>query len=267
MLREPIVAGQFYPSNPKRLREDLESYCKLSETLTEAKAIVAPHAGYVYSREVAGAVYGAIRIPKRAILLGPNHTGRGTPLSLYPAGEWRTPLGLVPIDDAINRSLLRECSELSEDRSAHLREHSLEVQLPFLQLRVPDIRFSAICIGTGAFAPLEALGHAVARTILSLKDSVLIVSSSDMTHYQPADFATSQDRFAIDRMLSVDPEGLYREVRDKGISMCGFAPTVAALTACRDLGATSGRLVRYATSGDVSGDFASVVGYAALLIA
>lgn len=267
MLREPVVAGQFYPSNPKRLREDLDSYCKFTGILTEAKAIIAPHAGYVYSGPVAGAVYGAIRIPARAILMGPNHTGRGTPLSLYPAGEWRTPLGLVPIDDEINQSLIRECAELCEDRSAHLREHSLEVQVPFLQLRAPDIRISAICVGTGAFASLEMLGHAVARTILSLKDSVLIVSSSDMTHYEPAKVAASQDRFAIDRILDVDPEGLYREVKDKGISMCGFAPTVATLTACRDLGATSGSLLRYATSGDVSGDFTSVVGYAALLIA
>jgi MEMO1 family protein len=267
MLREPVVAGQFYPSNPKRLRDDLDSYCRFSGTLTEAKAIVAPHAGYMYSGPVAGAVYGAIQIPTRAILLGPNHTGRGTPLSLYPAGEWRTPLGLVQIDDEINRRLMQECTELSEDQTAHLREHSLEVQVPFLQLRVPDIRISAVCIGTGAFATLETLGHALARTILSIKDPVLIVSSSDMTHYAPADVAASQDRFAINKMLAVDPKGLYREVKDKGISMCGFAPTVAALTACRDLGATSGRLMRYATSGDVSGDFASVVGYAALLIA
>jgi MEMO1 family protein len=267
MLREPVVAGQFYPSNPKRLREDLDSYCKFSGALTDAKAIVAPHAGYVYSGPVAGAVYGAIRIPKRAILLGPNHTGRGAPLALYPAGEWRTPLGLVPIDDEINQSLIRECGELSEDRSAHLREHSLEVQIPFLQLHVRDLRISAICVGTGAYASLELLGHAVARAILSSKDPVLIVSSSDMTHYEPANVAASRDKFAIDRILTVDPEGLYREVRDKGISMCGFAPTVAALTACRDLGATAGRLMRYANSGDVSGDFASVVGYAALLIA
>jgi MEMO1 family protein len=267
MLREPVVAGQFYPSNPKRLREDLNSYCGFSGTLAEAKAIVSPHAGYMYSGPVAGAVYGAIRIPTRAILLGPNHTGRGTPFSLYPAGEWRTPLGLVPIDDEINQSLIRECTGLSEDQSAHLREHSLEVQVPFLQLRVPDIRISAICVGSGDLAALEALGHAIARTVLSLKDAVLIVSSSDMTHYAPANIAASQDKFAIDRMLAVDPGGLYREVKDKEISMCGFAPTVAALTACRDLGATSGRLMRYATSGDVSGDFASVVGYAALLIA
>jgi MEMO1 family protein len=267
MLREPVVAGQFYPSNPKRLREDLDSYCRFSGALIEAKAIVAPHAGYMYSGPVAGAVYGAIQIPKRVILLGPNHTGKGAPISLHPAGEWRTPLGLVPIDDEVNQILLQECAELSEDRSAHLREHSLEVQIPFLQFRVPEIRISAICVGTGAFAPLEALGHAVARAVLSSKVPVLIVSSSDMTHYEPAKIAASQDKFAIDRMLAVDPEGLYRVVRDKGISMCGFAPTVAALTACRDLGATSAQLMRYANSGDVSGDFASVVGYAALLIA
>jgi len=267
MSREPVVAGQFYPSNPKRLREDLDGYCKFSGALTEAKAIVAPHAGYVYSGPVAGAVYGAIRIPKRAILLGPNHTGRGAPLALYPAGEWRTPLGVVPVDDEINQSLIRECRELSEDQSAHLREHSLEVQLPFLQLRVPDIRISAICIGTESYTSLEMLGHAVAHTVLSLNDPVLIVSSSDMTHYESAKTAAFQDKFAIDRMLAVDPEGLYREVRDRGISMCGFAPTVAALTACRDLGAAAGRLMRYANSGDVSGDFSSVVGYAALLFA
>jgi AmmeMemoRadiSam system protein B len=267
MMREPVVAGQFYPSDPENLRKVLNLYCSFSGTPAEAKAIVAPHAGYVYSGSVAGAVYGAARIPTRAILLGPNHTGRGAPLSLYPAGEWRTPLGVVSIDDGINRSMMQECSELCEDKSAHMREHSLEVQIPFLQIQVPDIRISAICVGTGEYASLETLGHAVARAIRSSKEPVLIISSSDMTHYEPADVAASQDKLAIDRMLAVDPEGLFRVVREKDISMCGFAPTVAVLTACLDLGASEGRLIRYASSGDVSGDFSSVVGYAGVLIA
>jgi MEMO1 family protein len=267
MMRESVVAGQFYPSDPKKLRQVLDSFCNLSGAQAEAKAVVVPHAGYMYSGSVAGAAYGAVRIPKRIILLGPNHTGRGTPLSLYPAGEWRTPLGVVPIDDVINRHLMQECSELCEDQSAHLREHSLEVQVPFLQVRVPEIRISAICVGTSDYAPLETLGHALANAIRSAKEPVLIVSSSDMTHYEPADVAASKDQLAIDRMLAVDPKGLYRVVRDKGISMCGFAPTVAALTACLDLGASAGKLIRYANSGDVSGDYGSVVGYAGLMIA
>ena len=266
MIREPVVAGQFYSRNPQTLRRTIESFFSAPDALLEAKAVVSPHAGYVYSGAVAGAVFSSVHLPGFFVILGPNHTGRGAPLALAPAGEWRTPLGAVSISDELNRSLLAECPLLREDSVAHAREHSLEVQLPFLQILSPGFRFAAVCVGTGAYGDLVSLGRALARVIRSAPGPVLVVSSSDMTHYEPADTASRKDNLAIGRILDLDPEGLYNVVRKEGVTMCGFAPTVAALEACLHLGAKAGKLIRYANSGDASGDYASVVGYAGLAV-
>ena len=266
MIREPAVAGQFYPANPNKLRESVRSFLKPAEAPLEAKGIVAPHAGYMYSGAVAGAVYGAVRVPACCIILGPNHTGRGVALALHPAGQWRTPLGLANIDEDLNRRLTRECNLLTEDKAAHAREHAIEVQIPFLQVVAGDFRFAAICVGTADYSSLESLGHALARAIQSTQEAVLLVSSSDMSHYESAEVATRKDAFAIDAMKKLDPRGLYRTVIEKDVSMCGFAPTVALLIACNDLGASGGQLIRYTTSGEVSGDYDRVVGYAGIVV-
>ena len=183
MIREPAVAGTFYPSDPKTLERAIHSYLAKADRQIEAKAVVSPHAGYMYSGAVAGAVYGAVRVTGRCIILGPNHTGRGVPMALHPAGQWRTPLGLARIDEEMNARLLEECALLREDHTAHQREHSLEVQVPFLQVLAGDLRFAAICVGTVDLASLEKLGHALARAIQSSKEPVLIVASSDMNHF------------------------------------------------------------------------------------
>jgi AmmeMemoRadiSam system protein B len=264
--RESIVAGQFYPADPGDLRRIIVSYAPKPEKPLEAKGVVVPHAGYVYSGAVAGKVFSSVRLPGRVILLGPNHTGRGTALALAPGGSWRTPLGAVSIDTELNRNLLAECPRLQEDPSAHLGEHSLEVQIPFLQVLQPDFRFAAICVRTADYSSLETLGHGMARAIKSSKEPVLLVASSDMTHYERAEEAARQDRFAIDRMLGVDPRGLHQVVTERDISMCGFAPTVAVLVACRDLGASAGHLIHYTNSGEAGGDYRSVVGYAGIAI-
>ncbi len=266
-MRPPAVAGQFYPADPGALRRVVENLVPSPASAVEAVCLVSPHAGYVYSGAVAGAVFGAVRLPRYFILMGPNHTGLGVPLGVSPADEWSTPLGRIAVDPELNERLLAEIPILAPDGACHAREHSIEVQLPFLQARVPDLRFAAICVGTSVFEALVALGHGLARVVGSWSEPILIVSSSDMTHYEPADVARRKDRLAIDRVLAVDPGGLYRTVRENRISMCGFAPTVAALTAARDLGATAGRLVRYAHSGEVSGDFDRVVGYAGIVVA
>ncbi len=267
MIRPPAVAGKFYPADPAVLRRSVEELGAPAPQPIDATCLVSPHAGYQYSGAVAGAVFGAVRLPRYFILLGPNHTGLGVPLGVSPASAWRTPLGHASIDAGLNDRLLEEVPLLSPDDACHALEHSLEVQLPFLQARVPDLRIAAVCIGTSDYAALESLGHGLARIVRSWPDPVLILSSSDMTHYEPAELARRKDRLAIDRVLAVDPGGLYRTVRDHDISMCGFAPTVAALIAARDLGAASGRLIRYANSGEVSGDFHRVVGYAGMVVA
>jgi len=264
--REAAVAGQFYSGDPGELRRIVGSYIRSPEQALEAKGVVVPHAGYMYSGAVAGEVFSAVHLPDRMILLGPNHSGRGAALALSPAGAWHMPLGTVWIDADMNRSLLSACSPLREDALAHRSEHSLEVQIPFLQVLQPDFRFSAICVRTVEYAALEALGHAMALVLGALEKPALLVASSDMTHYESAEDASRQDQLAIDRVLAVDPKGLYQTVLDNDISMCGFAPTVAVLIACLDLGASSGRLIRYTNSGTASGDYSRVVAYAGMAI-
>jgi AmmeMemoRadiSam system protein B len=267
MAREAVVSGQFYSSNPNELRKTIESFVRKTESPVDAKAVLVPHAGYIYSGLVAGEVFSAVNLPHRIILLGPNHSGRGAALALSPEGAWHMPLGTVWIDGEMNRRLMEECPSLKEDSLAHRHEHSLEVQIPFMQVLQPDFRFSAICVRTTDCFILESLGHAMARVINSLKEAILLVASSDMTHYEAAEDAKKQDQLAIDRLLALDPGGLYKVVLEKNISMCGFAPAVAVLVACTDLGATSGRLIRYTNSGVTSGDFAQVVAYAGITIA
>jgi AmmeMemoRadiSam system protein B len=266
MIRESVVAGQFYSANPKKLLESVRAFAAASPSPVAAMGVLAPHAGYMYSGAVAGAVFAAVRLPSRFVILGPNHTGRGVAVSLHPAGHWRTPLGLAAIDADISTRLVSACRLVREDQAAHEREHSIEVQIPFLQALVQNPSFAALCIGTTDYSSLEALGHALASVIQATAEPVLMVASSDMSHYEPAEIAARKDHLAIDRILAVDPTGLYRTVLEKDVSMCGFAPAVVLLTACRDLGASSGRLIRYANSGDVSGDFERVVGYAGVAV-
>jgi MEMO1 family protein len=265
-IREAVVAGQFYPRDPDRLRKTIESYTLKSESPIEAKGIVIPHAGYIYSGQIAYEVFASIQLPRRILILGPNHTGRGAALALAPSGSWEMPLGSVSIDAEMNETLLRECSALEEDSAAHRNEHSIEVQLPLIQMLQPNFHFSAICVQTIEYPILENLGHAIARTIHALKEPVLLVASSDMTHYETAEEASRQDRFAINCMLNIDPVGLYKTVLEKRISMCGFAPAVAILIACQDTGATSGQLIRYTNSGEASGDDSRVVSYAGIVV-
>jgi MEMO1 family protein len=266
MERSAVVAGQFYPGDPAELRRTIGSFLCKPKSILEATGVVVPHAGYVYSGSVAGEVFSSVSLPRRIILLGPNHTGRGALLALSPSSKWHMPLGDVFIDEEMNRKLLEECTELQEDASAHRSEHSLEVQIPFLQVLQPDFRLSAIIIRTIDYAILESLGHAIARVVQSLKEPSLLIASSDMTHYESAKDAARQDQLAIDMILAMDPQGLHQIVLEKDITMCGFAPTVAVMVACRDMGALAGKLIRYTNSGEASGDYNRVVAYAGIAL-
>jgi AmmeMemoRadiSam system protein B len=265
-IREPVYAGQFYPGHPGDLRKAVQSFLQSPKALLEAKGILVPHAGYIYSGAVAGRVFSSVKLPKRFILLGPNHTGLGAGLALSPSTGWRTPLGTVPVDAELNLKLLKACPRLQEDPSAHRNEHCLEVQIPFLQVLQPDSSFSAICVRTADFTALESLGHAMAQVIRAEPDAILLIASSDMTHYEDADAAADKDRLAIDRMLELDPGGLYKVILENDITMCGFAPAIAVLVAAADLGASSGALIQYTHSGVVSGDYHRVVAYAGIAL-
>lgn len=269
-IRHPAVAGRFYPRDPDELRTEALEYLSQSTPSDHpprrAVGCIAPHAGYMYSGQVAGAVFAQVEIPRRCVVLCPNHTGVGRPLAVMSEGAWQTPLGEVPIDSELAAALKRRFPALDEDSAAHRAEHAAEVELPFLQLRQSDLTFVPIALGTRHFEPLEQLGMALANVIAAQKAPILIVASSDMNHYESDAVTRMKDHRAIERILTLDPRGLYDVVTQQNISMCGLGPAVVMLTAARQLGATSAELVKYATSGDVSGDRNSVVGYAGVVV-
>ncbi len=266
MIRPPAVAGRFYSADPKQLARDVDQYAANGAEKIYALGCVVPHAGYIYSGHVAGAVYSSIEIPSRCILLGPRHYPRGEPMAILSEGSWQTPLGEAQIDSALAKALMRAFPRLREDAVAHQPEHSLEVQLPFLQRLVPDFRFVPVVLGTDRYPPLEELGHAVAEVIKAQKEPVLVIASSDMNHYESDAITRVKDHHAIVQIVALNARGLYDTVRSEGITMCGYAATVAMLVAVLDLGATKGHLIRYATSGDISGDRDQVVGYAGIVV-
>ncbi|MGD0404739.1 MAG: AmmeMemoRadiSam system protein B [Candidatus Acidiferrales bacterium] len=268
MIRPPAVSGRFYPSDEKKLAREIEQYTTSTNKSEKAfaRGCVVPHAGYMYSGHVAGAVYSAIEIPARCILLGPRHFPGGEAMAIISEGSWRTPFGYAQIDSELAEELKRGCPLLREDRVAHEREHSLEVQVPFLQQLAEKLRFVPVVLATQRYAELESLGHAVARVIAAHSEPVLLVASTDMNHYESDAITRVKDQKAVERILALDPRGLYDTVRSEEISMCGYAATVAMLVAMRDLGAKDAELIRYATSGDITGDWNEVVGYAGIVI-
>jgi len=266
-VRQPAVAGQFYPGNRDALSREIHNYTDaVKGAKLRARGCVVPHAGYMYSGHVAGALYARLELPKRYIILCPNHTGWGKPLAILSEGSWRTPLGDAQVDTQLAESLKSGFSLLQEDAEAHVREHALEVQLPFLQLLAPDFRFVPITVGVGQFEVLSALGIVLAKAIAAAEDDIMIIASSDMNHYESDDETRVKDALALEQVLSLNPRGLFDTVHNEHISMCGYGPTVAMLTAALRLGAQHAELIKYATSGDVSGDHDHVVGYAAVAV-
>jgi AmmeMemoRadiSam system protein B len=266
MIRLPAVAGRFYPSDPEKLTQQVEKYSAGSLGKISALGGVVPHAGYMYSGHVAGAVYSSLEIPGRCILLGPRHFPRGESMAILSEGSWQTPFGAAQIDRELAAELMHACPRLREDGVAHEREHSLEVQIPFLQRIVSDFRFVPVVLGTDRYPAIEELGRAVAQVVRAHAEKILIIASTDMNHYEDDATTRAKDQRAIAQILALDPRGLYDTVRSEGISMCGYAATVAMLVAAVELGAKEARLVRYATSGDINGERDRVVGYAGLII-
>jgi AmmeMemoRadiSam system protein B len=267
MLRQAAVAGYFYQGSSSRLKDQVEQFLVDKQPKIQALGIVSPHAGLVYSGSVAGAVYSSIELPDTFVLVGPNHTGLGAPVSIMTSGEWSTPLGTVSVDEDLALAIQNASRRFESDMLAHVREHSLEVQLPFIQYLKEKVRIVPIQLMDTRLETCLEVGNAIAAAISSRgKDRPLIVASSDMSHYVPSDVAKKKDHLAIRRMLELDAQGLYYTVRDEGITMCGFGPAVAMLTACKALGATKAELIKYTNSGDVSGDYDQVVGYAGVVV-
>jgi MEMO1 family protein len=266
MLRLPVVAGRFYPSDPAELSKLVHKYTKTDSKHAPmaVRACLVPHAGYVYSGHVTGAVLRGIALPKKILVLGVRHYPRGEAAAILSSGAWRTPLGDAPIDELLAEALKEACTLLREDSVAHGGEHSLEVQLPFLQVLVPGFSFVPVALGTVRFESLVSVGEAIARVLEKSKEAVLLLTTSDLNHYEDDATTRIKDHKAIEQLLALDPGGLYGTCRDEDISMCGLGPAVAMLTAMNALGVKKAELVKYATSADMSGDYSAVVGYAGM---
>lgn len=264
--RAPAVAGRFYPASPAQVRAQAEELLHAPVAGRRCFGALLPHAGWIYSGAIAGATLAQVAVPKSVVVLCPNHTGRGVRRSVWASGAWRIPGATVPIDEELARRIARH-AHLVDDHDAHLQEHAIEVQLPLLHALRPDVAIVPICLGRLAIDECRDLGEGLSRAVREHgEQDVMVIASSDMSHYVPADFARKQDELALERVLAMDPEGLHRTVEENEISMCGYVPTTVALCAGVALGARRAELVRYGNSGERSGDFDQVVGYAGALL-
>lgn len=266
MIRHPVVAGQFYPGSPSSLEAQIEAFIDEQAPKEEVLGLISPHAGYMYSGPVAGAVISRIKCKDTFVIMGPNHTGLGQPFSIMTEGTWTTPLGEVEIDSELGKRILEASPRLKQDHIAHLEEHSIEVQIPFLQYFKRDVKIVPIVLAPSIGAAYKEIGRGIAGAIRDLDREAVIMASSDMTHYEPQESANMKDNRAIEAILELNEDELLKRVEEFRITMCGYAPTVALLSACKELGAMKAELVRYQTSGDITGDYRSVVGYAGIII-
>lgn len=265
MIRNPVQAGGFYPAPPDKLRATIEGYLPAGVTPLEAIGVVSPHAGYMHSGRLAVGTLARVKVTDTVILLGPNHTGRGRPLSLMAGGVWRMPFGDVKIDTEIAARLLEVSRDLEVDTAAHEYEHSLEVQVPILQYFNPAVKIVPIVFGDADAEQLRRLGRDIAGVIRDANREILIVASSDMSHYEPDAVTRQKDKIAIDAVLEMDAEGLLWSVAEYEITMCGYLPTACLISAARTLGVGSAELVGYDTSASTTGDYGHVVGYAGIV--
>ena len=266
MRRSPAVAGQFYQGTASKLTQQVKQYINSNAVKEHAIGLLSPHAGLIYSGSVAGEVYSAIEFPKTFVLIGPNHTGIGAKVSMMASGEWEIPTGIFSIDEKLSRRIAANTPIISEDAQAHTFEHSLEVQLPFIAYFSTEPKIVPIAIMSASLEECRLLGEGIAKSIKEVKYAAVIVASSDMSHYVPEDVARQKDKKAIEMIKSINPEGLYTIVSRERISMCGYLPATVMLFAAKALGAIEARLIKYSTSGEISGDYDQVVGYAGMIV-
>lgn len=262
MLRPMTYAGTWYPAEKK----DISKYLAPVKEEDETIAAVCPHAGWIYSGKTAGKVFARIKPPALYILIGPNHRGAGAPVSVYPEGSWQTPLGPLEVDEKTAASIIAGSGYAEADFMAHMPEHSIEVQTPFIKLTSPSAKIVPICMHDYGADTCRDLGIAVSKAVPSGIGSTVVLASSDMSHYVTASAAKNADILAIEKILALDPDGLLKVVARNAISMCGAGPVAAALWAAIEMGATRAELVDYTNSGEVTGDETEVVGYAGLVI-
>ncbi len=273
-VRKPVASGTFYPATPEELREQIE-WCYKHELgpgavprvnklgPREIVALVVPHAGYIYSGPVAAYAYKQLAedgLFDTAVILGPNHTGYGSPVSVWTENSWETPLGMVNIDEELASKLLGGIIEAGE--TAHIYEHSIEVQLPWLQHLYGKLKIVPVTMLAQDIETAREVGKAISK----VADNIIIVASSDFTHYEPHSIAAEKDKSMIEAIANLDEEMLYEQRELLNCTMCGYGPIAAAIVAAKEMKAKTAKLLKYATSGDTTGDFSRVVGYGSIVI-
>ena len=267
MRRKPAVGGYFYPGREDALKKMVAGMLDTEIEKEKAICVVSPHAGFEYSGPVAGAVFSSVELPDTFVILGPSHRPIQSRVAIMKEGVWETPLGQALIESSLAEFIMSHSQLIEEDEIAHVHEHSLEVQLPFIQYLKGDVAIVPVCISYHiAFKELEDLGKSIAKGIKDFGKDVLVVASTDMSHYVDQNVAKEKDFLAIDRILELDAQGLHDTVERENISMCGFQPTTSALVASKELGAEKAILIKYQTSGDRTGNYSEVVGYAGIRI-
>jgi len=275
MIRKPAVAGLFYESNPESLRKRIK-WCykhqlgpgKIPDQIGKKRSIkglMAPHAGYQYSGPVAAHSYLKLAedgFPETVVIMCPNHTGQGSGVSTMTEGTWQTPLGNVQIDEEFAKKLISHHTLLDDNPAAHLQEHSCEVQLPFLQYISTDFQLVPVCMWMQDLETATELGQAIEKTGREIGRDVVVIASTDFTHYQSQEVAKSQDEKVLEAIKALDEKLLMKKVAELNVTMCGYGPVATALVASKAMGANTSEILKYATSGDATGDYSSVVGYA-----
>ncbi len=265
MVRNPAVSGQFYPANKGSLLDDLENMIPDRSDKIDAVGAIVPHAGYIYSGPVAGEVYARLKPRSTYIILSPNHTGYGARFASW-SEPWRTPLGVVDVDRDLLAAMMQETGLVTEDPAAHAFEHSIEVQLPFIQKTSPAGKIVPMTIQYGNLSEYQEVADAIVSAAKRAARDVVILASSDMTHYESRKSAKEKDQKAIRAVLALDAEGLLDVVEKNNISMCGYIPAAIMLMCAKKMNAKKAELVRYSDSGDVTGDITQVVGYAGIIV-
>ncbi len=264
-IRAPAVDDRFYPGDPSTLSRALDELIPVKTEKKQALAVISPHAGYIFSGKIAGETFARVEIPKDIILLGPNHHGRGAAVAMMAEGYYRMPLGDIPINSEL-ASMVDTSGIIAEDVTAHQPEHSLEVQLPFIQHLRSDFSLLPFVVSHLPYSSCVEVGKELARVIKEYGKPVLLVASTDMTHFESRQSATAKDKQAIQKIEDLDPETLYDTVIGQGITMCGIMPTTITLVAALDLGARQAELVGYSDSAATTGDTSQVVGYAGFVV-
>lgn len=269
IIRQPTVNGHFYAADPEKLKVQIQSFLPKKKGLQEpVYGMVVPHSGYQYCGKIMAATYQRMQIPEVIIILGPNHSGKGDSLTIFPRGVWQTPLGDVPVETKLAIEIQLNAQELKENPESHVSEHAIEVQLPMLQYFAKK-KFSIVPISISVQKDVAIgveLGYAIARAVSSLNRKVTIIATTDLTQDESQEMANRKDQRIINSILRLEPQEVIITMRRYGAKVCGNAAVVAMLTAVKELGASQAELIQYGTSGDVTGDYSKVWGFAGILI-